>query len=58
MRLLTRATDALVERLVPRTAVRASCEPDVVCTGCLDDHTMLCCSWHQDCVKTCNWRSC
>ena len=58
MRLLTRLSDNLLGRLVPKAAVRASCEPDVSCGVCQYDHTKWCCSWHQDCVKTCGWRSC
>ena len=52
MRLITRFTDSLVDRLAPKAVVRASCEPDTVCGGCFNGRKS-CCAVRQDCTRSC-----
>lgn len=60
MRLITRLTDTLVERLAPKATADAACVPagPQRCGVCQYDHTKYCCQDYDNCGTKCGWKSC
>ena len=59
MRLITRLTDALVERLVPSQTAQAICAPDgTQCYGCTHGWLRCCDFYLGGCAPTCYQTRC
>ena len=58
MRLITRLTDTLVERLAPKAVGRAGCSTYYTCSGPCTAAGQRCCYRTSDCVTGCEWRGC
>ena len=61
MRLITRVTDALVNRLVPKLEVHAACVKigGVVCGSCnRAEHVKTCCQYYDNCPASCTHPYC
>lgn len=59
MRLITRATDKLLNAFVPKTAGKAGpyCEPSTSCNGC-SNHRNYCCHTWSNCDRSCHYDAC